>query len=105
MQMVVQGVSTRRVNEITTELYGRQIRKWAYRFLEKQSYPLLVLWPSAPEGSALGCSAIDNRRCWRRFTSQIERQGLFGAHFATSDVQEDLACALREAFPVLIWQR
>ena len=60
MQMVVQGVSTRRVKEITTELCGREFSKsavsrltgeldeqvevWASRSLEEQSYPFLVLW-------------------------------------------------------------
>jgi transposase-like protein len=59
MQMVVQGVSTRRVKEITTELCGREFSKstvsrltgeldeqvdaWASRSLEKQNYPFLVL--------------------------------------------------------------
>jgi transposase-like protein len=59
MQMVVQGVSTRRVKEITTELCGRefskstvsrltedldeQVQAWASRSLEEQSYPFLVL--------------------------------------------------------------
>ena len=59
MQMVVQGVSTRRVKEITTELCGRQFSKstvsrltgeldeqveaWSSRSLEEQSYPFLVL--------------------------------------------------------------
>jgi transposase-like protein len=60
MQMVVQGVSTRRVKEITTELCGRefskstvsrlseeldeQVKAWSSRSLEEQSYPFLVLW-------------------------------------------------------------
>ena len=59
MQMVVQGVSTRRVKEITTELCGRQFSKWAAprltgeldeqvkawssRSLQEKSYPFLVL--------------------------------------------------------------
>jgi len=59
MQMVVQGVSTRRVKEITTELCGRefskstvsrltgeldeQVQAWASRSLAEQSYPFLVL--------------------------------------------------------------
>jgi transposase-like protein len=59
MQMVVQGVSTRRVKEITAELCGREFNKstvsrlskdldkqveaWASRSLEEQSYPFLVL--------------------------------------------------------------
>ncbi|WP_198598615.1 IS256 family transposase [Salinibacter altiplanensis] len=59
MQMVVQGVSTRRVKEITTELCGRefskstvsrltgeldeQVEAWASRSLEEQDYPFLVL--------------------------------------------------------------
>jgi transposase-like protein len=59
MQMVVQGVSTRRVKEITTELCGRefskstvsrlsegldeQVETWASRSLQEQSYPFLVL--------------------------------------------------------------
>lgn len=59
MQMVVQGVSTRRVKRITTELCGRafsrqtvsrlskgldeQVTAWAERPLEAQSYPFLVL--------------------------------------------------------------
>jgi transposase-like protein len=59
MQMVVQGVSTRRVKEITTELCGRefskstvsrltgeldeQVEAWASRSLEEQNYPFLVL--------------------------------------------------------------
>lgn len=58
MQMVVQGVSTRRVKKITTELCGRefssstvsrltedldeQVEAWAERSLE-QEYPFLVL--------------------------------------------------------------
>jgi transposase-like protein len=60
MQMIVQGVSTRRVKEITTELCGRefsnwaaprlskdldeQVEAWASRSLEEQSYPFGVLW-------------------------------------------------------------
>jgi transposase-like protein len=59
MQMVVQGVSTRRVKQITTELCGRkfskstvsrlsegldeQVAAWAERPLEGRSYPFLVL--------------------------------------------------------------
>ena len=59
MQMVVQGVSTRRVKEITTELCGRQFSKstvsrltgeldeqvkaWSSRSLQEKSYPFLVL--------------------------------------------------------------
>jgi len=59
MQMVVQGVSTRRVKKITTELCGRkfskstvsrlsegldeQVTAWAERPLESRSYPFLVL--------------------------------------------------------------
>lgn len=59
MQMVVQGVSTRRVKEITTELCGRQFSKstvsrlsediddqveaWAKRPLDGKRYPFLVL--------------------------------------------------------------
>jgi transposase-like protein len=59
MQMVVQGVSTRRVKEITTELCGRefskstvsrltgkldeQVEAWSSRSLKEQSYPFLVL--------------------------------------------------------------
>ena len=59
MQMVVQGVSTRRVKQITTELCGRkftgstvsrlsegldaQVSAWAERPLEGRSYPFLVL--------------------------------------------------------------
>jgi transposase-like protein len=59
MQMVVQGVSTRRVKEITTELPRRefskstvsrlskgldeQIEAWASRSLEEGSYPFLLL--------------------------------------------------------------
>jgi transposase-like protein len=58
MQMVVQGVSTRRVKDITTELCGRefsrstvsrltedpeeQVQAWAERLLD-QKYPFLVL--------------------------------------------------------------
>lgn len=59
MQMVVQGVSTRRVKKITTKLCGREFSKstvsrlsegldeqvtaWAERPLESRSYPFLVL--------------------------------------------------------------
>ena len=59
MQMVVQGVSTRRVKQITTELCGRQFSKstvsrltegldeqvtaWVERSLEERSYPFVVL--------------------------------------------------------------
>jgi transposase-like protein len=59
MQMVVQGVSTRRVKKITTELCGRefsrqtvsrlaegldeQVASWAGRSLEGRKYPFLVL--------------------------------------------------------------
>lgn len=59
MQMVVQGVSTRRVKKITTELCGRefskstvsrlskgldrQVKAWAERSLGERSYPFLVL--------------------------------------------------------------
>jgi len=59
MQMVVQGVSTRRVKEITTELCGRefskstvsrltgeldeQVEAWSSRSLEESSYPFLLL--------------------------------------------------------------
>jgi len=59
MQMVVQGVSTRRVKKITTKLCGRefssstvsrltedldqQVEAWASRSLEGQCYPFLVL--------------------------------------------------------------
>jgi len=59
MQMVVQGVSTRQVKKITTELCGRefsrqtvsrlavgldeQVTTWAERSLEKQEYLFLVL--------------------------------------------------------------
>ncbi len=59
MQMVVQGVSTRRVKEITTELCGRefskstvsrltgeldeQVKAWSSRSLQEKSYPFLVL--------------------------------------------------------------
>jgi len=59
MQMVVQGVSTRRVKKITTELCGRefsrqtvsrlsegldeQVTAWAERSLEKHEYPFLAL--------------------------------------------------------------
>jgi transposase-like protein len=59
MQMVVQGVSTRRVKEITTELPRRefskstvsrlskgldeQVEAWASRSLEEGSYPFLLL--------------------------------------------------------------
>lgn len=59
MQMVVQGVSTRRVKKITTELCGRefssstvsrlsedldkQVEAWAERTLDDRSYPFLVL--------------------------------------------------------------
>jgi transposase-like protein len=59
MQMVVQGVSTRRVKKITTELCGRefsrqtvsrlaegldeQVEAWAERSLEAETYPFLVL--------------------------------------------------------------
>jgi len=59
MQMVVQGVSTRRVKKITTKLCGRefsrqtvsrlaegldeQVAAWAGRSLGEQSYPFLVL--------------------------------------------------------------
>lgn len=59
MQMVVQGVSTRRVKKITTELCGRafssstvsrltegldeQVQAWAERSLEGQRYPFVVL--------------------------------------------------------------
>jgi len=59
MQMVVQGVSTRRVKKITTELCGRefsrstvsrltgdldeQVGAWAERPLDEHAYPFLVL--------------------------------------------------------------
>jgi len=59
MQMVVQGVSTRRVKKITTELCGRefsrqtvsrlaegldeQVAAWAERSLDAREYPFLVL--------------------------------------------------------------
>ncbi len=57
--MAHQGVSTRRVKEVTTELCGRQFSKWAAprltgeldeqvkawssRSLQEKSYPFLVL--------------------------------------------------------------
>jgi transposase-like protein len=60
MQMVVQGVSTRRVKEITMGPSGREFNKstvsrlskdldeqveaWSTRSLEEQNYPFLVLW-------------------------------------------------------------
>ncbi len=59
MQMVAQGVSTRRVKEITTELCGRefskstvsrltgeldeQVEAWSSRSLEESNYPFLLL--------------------------------------------------------------
>lgn len=76
-----QGVPTRRVKEITTELCGRefskwaaprlngeldeQVEAWASRSLEEQSDPFLVLWGPAPEGSALGL-ALDELDVFRR---------------------------------------
>jgi len=42
---------------------------------------------------------------WRRFIGQLKSRGLSGARAATSDAHDGLACALREGFPGLIWQR
>ncbi|WP_423815979.1 transposase [Salinibacter ruber] len=36
---------------------------------------------------------------------QLKSRGLSGARAATSDAHDGLACALREGFPGLIWQR
>jgi putative transposase len=52
----------------------------------------------------------DNRRVapvhrWHRVIGQLKRQVLYRVRAATSDAHEGLACALREAFPGVVWQR
>jgi transposase-like protein len=70
MQMVVQGVSTGRVKEITTELCGREFSKSTVSRLAKDldeqvqawaSRPLDREYPFAAEGAASKSRAIDDR--------------------------------------------
>jgi len=48
MQMVVQGVSTRRVKDITTELCGREFSKWAAPRLAKELDEQVQAWAERP---------------------------------------------------------
>ena len=116
MQMVVQGVSTRRVKKITTELCGRefsrstvsrltedleeQVQAWAERSLD-QDYPFLVLgcprtWRSGGKGRSgrrpcFWPSALvrtDSGRFWGlRWPSA--RPGRPGSGSSTSSKSED----------------
>jgi transposase-like protein len=47
----------------------------------------------------------ETREGWRRFIRGLKERGLSGVELATSDAHPGLIQALKEAFPVLIWQR
>ena len=108
MQMVVQGVSTRRVKEITTELCGREFSKWAAprltgeldeqvkawssRSLQEKSYPFLVLdamqlkvhrqgavRPGRPRVLAVGINEAGQREILGLLWRPSERQPKDGA--------------------------
>jgi len=48
MQMVVQGVSTSRVKDITTELRGREFSKWAPPRLAEDLDEQVQAWAERP---------------------------------------------------------
>jgi transposase-like protein len=136
MQMVnidlmrsTQGVSTRRVKKITTELCGRefsrqtvsrlaeglgeQVTAWAERSLEKHEYPFLVL-----DAMQMGDDASPKvrRQGAVRSTTVLlavgiseagyrEILGLDVAFGETGEAHKGLRQALEAAFPGLIWQR
>jgi transposase-like protein len=106
MQMVVQGVSTRRVKEINTELCGRQFSKWASRSLEEQSYPILVLDAmhlkvrrqgavrSTTVMLAVGINEADQREIPGLLWRPLERQPKGGAGLS-GDSSAEASLALR----------
>ena len=103
MQMVVQGVSTSRVKEITTELYGRefskwapphlaqdpdeQVQAWAERSLE-QEYPFLMLDAMQLEVRRQKAVRPGRPPCWRLASVRTANGRFWGFLVALSETEE-----------------
>jgi len=145
-EMYVQGVSTRKVKAITEELCGHsfsasvvseatknldeQLTQFAYRRLDSEEYPYLVLdarYERVREGGVIRSRAVlialginwDGRRCvlavelanresttsWRDLLVSLKQRGLSGVEFVVSDHHEGLRQAIGQILPEAVWQR
>jgi len=146
LEMVINGVSTRKVRRVMEELYGLEVSKstvsrlfgllhgrvteWNERSLEGTDYPFL-------QADALVIRVRENRKVvkkviqlaigvsetvyrevlgirvarqesevsWTEFFTWLNRRGLAGVEYVTSDNHEGLKLALGKTLPHVVWQR
>jgi len=132
-QSVVNGVSTRKVAEITEELCGTRISKSLVSELCKRLDPMLTAWNNRPLDEqmypfvivdamvirirednrvrhrsiliAVGIGDSESEDSWSDFFAWLKERGLSGVNLVVSDQHGGLVKAIRKHFQGVSWQR
>ena len=109
MEIVVNGVSTRKVSAITEELCGTTIYTKVRERGAVRSKGLLVAMGVKEEGyrEILGFLAADteSENSWGDFFSSLKDRGLTGVDLVVSDAHKGLVRAIAGHFRGASWQR
>ena len=126
-EMVVNGVSTRKVSKVMETLCGTSFSKYRqlngiYPFLlvdatylkarenhRITSKALMIAVAITDEGKReiVGFDVFDNesKETWRTFFGSLKARGLTGLKLVTSDAHDGIIYALSKEFPEVPWQR
>lgn len=146
LEMVINGISTRKVRRVMEELCGLEVSKstvsrlcgllhgrvaeWNERPLEGTDYPFLqadalvirvrenrkvikkviqlaigVSGSGYREVLGIRVARQESETSWREFFTWLNKRGLAGVDYVTSDDHEGLKLALGKTLPHVVWQR
>jgi putative transposase len=109
MEMVINGVSTRKVEQITEELCGKKFSKSTVSALCKNLDPMVEAFRTRP----LKChypflfqlANSESESSWGELFSSLKDRGLKNIDLVTSDDHKGLVNAIRRHFQGTSWQR
>ena len=118
-EMYIQGVSTRKVNAILSELCGfevssskvsramkeldEQLKTWRER--ELGHYVYLILDARYEKVRQGGCIQSEAEVHWRTFLQKLCARNLHEIQMVVSDAHPGLKAAIKTVFPSVPWQR
>lgn len=126
MEMYVEGVSTRKVKEVTQELCGTafskstvsrlsgeldaELQAWRNRPLEAEAYPYLLVVKAVREDGYREIVAVDvadteSEATYQQLFRSLKERGLSGVELVTSDAHQGLKSAMERHFQGASWQR
>ena len=109
-EMYIQGVSTRRVKQITQELCGFDVSSSKVRHGgHVVDNAVLIAHGIDYEGNkrilGVSVSLSESEVHWRSFLESLVKRGLHGLKLIISDAHSGLKAGKRSVFPSVLWQR